>query len=151
MYTFLSRAGAGGPGFGRTGGTPGWAGAERGQVGGWLGAGCSAKAFAELRAGSGALEGLGGSCGAGCELHPGGAALPPGSRSLPRPAAAGARRLPAYQWHPQFFGLFVLLNSNIRVTELVGSRPRPPQRGSRSAPGRKLNVVFYAAPRAVPA
>lgn len=51
----------------------------------------------------------------------------------PRPAAAGARRLPAYQWHIQLLWAFYTVNKYIQVTEFVGSRPRLPQR---VAPGR---------------
>lgn len=50
-----------------------------------------------------------------------------------RPAAAGARRLPAYQWHIQLLWAFYTVNKYIQVTEFVGSRPRLPQR---VAPGR---------------
>lgn len=97
MYTFLSRAGAGGPGFGRTGGTVGWAGAERGQVDGWLRARCSAKAFAELRARSGALEGL--SCRRAGGKRRGRVRAPPrrgcASSGQREPPPAGSSRSPA--------------------------------------------------------
>lgn len=116
MYTFLSRAGAGGPGFGRSGGTLGWAGAERGP-GRTLSKGLRRARGEERLSRPRAVGRRRGRGTAGGEPRPGGAALPPG-RSLPRPG----RQQPepgasGWQRQTRFLWAFTLLNSSVRVTE----------------------------------